>query len=86
VGVKCLGGEKGARKEQGIIILFLWTGKRKSTIGNMIYCTPQDSIRVKRVEFISDMSYIVQRGRWCNIVVLNVRAPSEEKSDDSEDS
>ena len=43
--------------------------------------------RVKRVEFVSDrMSYIFQRGRWCNIVVLNVRAPSEEKSDDSEDS
>ena len=32
------------------------------------------------------MSYIVLRGRWCNIIVLNVHAPSEEKSDDSEDS
>ena len=31
------------------------------------------------------MSYIVLRGRWCNIV-LNVRATSEEKSDDSNDS
>ena len=41
----------------------------------------------KRVEFVSDrMSYIVLGGRWCNIVVLNVHAPSEEKSDDSEDS
>jgi len=30
------------------------------------------------------MSYIVLRGRWCNIIVLNVHAPpSEEKSDDS---
>ena len=39
---------------------------------------------VKRVEFVSDrMSYIVLRGCWCNIIVLNVRAPSEEKSDDS---
>ena len=32
------------------------------------------------------MSYIVLRGRWCNIIVLNVRAPSEDKSDDSKDS
>ena len=32
------------------------------------------------------MSYIVLRGRWCNIIVLNVHASSEEKSDDSEDS
>ena len=31
------------------------------------------------------MSYIVLRLCWC-IVVLNVHAPSEEKSDDSEDS
>ena len=32
------------------------------------------------------MSYIVLRGRWCNIIVLNVHAPSEEKSDSSKDS
>ena len=42
---------------------------------------------VKRVEFVSDrMSYIVLRGRLCNIIVLNVYAPSEETSDDSKDS
>jgi len=42
---------------------------------------------VKRVEFVSDMiPYIVLRGRWCNITVLNVHAPSEEKSDDSRES
>ena len=39
---------------------------------------------VKRVAFVSHrMSYIVLEGRWCNIVVLNVHKPSEEKSDDS---
>jgi hypothetical protein len=32
------------------------------------------------------VSYIVLRGRWCNIIVLNVQAPSREKSDDSKDS
>jgi len=32
------------------------------------------------------VSYIVPRGHWCNIIVLNVHAPSEEKSDDSKDS
>jgi len=31
------------------------------------------------------MSYTVLRGCWCNIIVLNVHAPSEEKSDDSKD-
>jgi len=32
------------------------------------------------------VSYIVLRGRWFNIIVLNVHAPNEEKSDDSKDS
>jgi hypothetical protein len=42
---------------------------------------------IKRVEFVSDrMSYIVLRGRWCNIIVLNAHAPTEEKRDDSKDS
>jgi len=42
---------------------------------------------VKRVEYVSNKkSYIVLRGRWCKIIVLNVHAPSEEKSDDSKDS
>ena len=41
----------------------------------------------KRAEFVSDrVSYIVLRGRWCNIIVLNMNAPSKEKSDDSKDS
>ena len=42
---------------------------------------------VERVEFVSDrMPYIVLRGRWCNIIVLNAHAPSEVKSDDSKES
>ena len=42
---------------------------------------------IKRVEFVSDrMSYIILRGRWCNIIVLNVYALSEEEMDDLKDS
>jgi hypothetical protein len=37
---------------------------------------------VKRVEFVSDrMSYITLKGRWCDIIVLHVHAPSEDKED-----
>jgi hypothetical protein len=37
----------------------------------------------RRVEFVSDrMSYIILRGRWCHIIVLNVHAPTEDKTDD----
>jgi hypothetical protein len=42
---------------------------------------------VKRVEFVSDrMSYIVVRGHWCHAIVLKVHAPTEDKTDDVEDS
>jgi hydroxypyruvate isomerase len=42
---------------------------------------------VKRVEFVSDrMSYIILRGRWCHIIVLNIHAPTEDKTDDVKDS
>jgi hypothetical protein len=31
------------------------------------------------------MSYIILRGRWCDIIVLNVYAPTEDKIDDMKD-
>jgi hypothetical protein len=41
----------------------------------------------QRGAFINDrMSSIVLRGRWCNIIVWNVQAPSEAKSDDKNNS
>jgi len=41
-------------------------------------------IKVKRDElsFLVIRCHVVMRGRWCNIIALNVHAPSEEKSDD----
>jgi hypothetical protein len=41
---------------------------------------------VRKLNFISDrMSYIILRGRWCNIIVLNVHTPCEDKGDDAKD-
>jgi hypothetical protein len=41
----------------------------------------------KRVDFVSNrVSYFFLRGRWCNIIFLNVHAPSEDKGDDPKDS
>jgi hypothetical protein len=35
---------------------------------------------VQREEFVNDsVSYMVLRGRWCNIIVLNVYVTNEEK-------
>ena len=42
---------------------------------------------LKRVEFVSDrLSFIVLGGRLRNTIVVNVHAPSEEKSDTSKGS
>jgi exonuclease III len=42
---------------------------------------------VKRVEFVNDrMSYLILRGRWFHAIVLNVHAPTEDKTDDVKDS
>jgi hypothetical protein len=32
------------------------------------------------------MSYVILRGSWCHIFVLNVHAPTEDKTDDVKDS
>jgi hypothetical protein len=37
---------------------------------------------VKRGEFFGDRMYIILRGNWCDIIVLNVHVPPEDKIDD----
>jgi hypothetical protein len=32
------------------------------------------------------MSYITLRGRWCEVIALNVQAPCDDNSDDVKDS
>jgi hypothetical protein len=32
------------------------------------------------------MSYIILKVRWCDIIVLNMHAPTEDKDDDIKDS
>jgi hypothetical protein len=42
---------------------------------------------VKRVEFVSDrMSYIILRGGWCHVIVMNGHAPTADTIIDVKDS
>jgi hypothetical protein len=60
---------------------------KKYQLGTGFFVHHRTVSAIKRVDIVSDrMLYMVLRGRWCNIIVLNVHAPSEEKSDDSKDS
>ena len=48
--------------------------KRKLSRGTGLFVHHRIVSAVKTVDFVSDrMSYILLRGRWCNIIVLNVR-------------
>jgi hypothetical protein len=62
-------------------------GKEKHQVKTEYFVQHRIVLAVKRVEYVSDrIAYVVLRGRWCNIIALNVNAPSEEKSDNSRDS
>jgi len=79
--------KRGTVKNRGII--FFFNGKRNEIqqLGTGVFVRHGVVSAVKRVEYVSGkMSYIVLRSRCCNIIVLNVHAPSTEKSDDSKDS
>jgi hypothetical protein len=61
------------------------TKNQQLCTGFFVHCRVVSAVKI--LEFVSDrMSYVDLRGRWCNIIVLNVHAPSEEKSDDTKDS
>ena len=61
---------------------FLRNKKQKSTRNRTFFAHHRIVVAVKRVEIVSDrMPYMVLIGCWSHVILLNVHAPSEEKSD-----
>jgi len=87
VGVQEVRWEKGRTVRAGDYDFFYGKGNENHQLGTGFFVHRRTVSTVKRVEFVSNrLSYIVLGGRWHNTIVVNVYAPSEEKSDESKDS
>jgi exonuclease III len=79
--------ERGCTEWAENYTFFYGLGNGDHHLGSRFFVHKRIVSAVRRVKFISDRkSYIILRGRWCNINVLNVHAPCEDKGDDEKDS
>jgi hypothetical protein len=68
--------EKGSTERAEDYALFCGNENEDHQLGTGFFVHIKIISAVRRVEFVSDrMSYILLRGRWCSIVVLNVHGP-----------
>jgi hypothetical protein len=86
VGVQAVSLDRGGT-EPARECTFYGKGNENHELGTGFFIHKRIISAVKRVEFVSDrMSYIILRGCWCDIIVLNVHAPAEDKIDEMKDS
>ena len=87
VGVQEVRWEGSGTLESANYTLFYGEGNANHQLGHGCFIHRRIRSAVKKVESISDrVSCITLKGRWCDIIVLNVHSPTEDKDDDIKDS
>jgi hypothetical protein len=74
--------EKGGTEQAEDYTFCYGVGSEDHQLGTSSFVHKGIILADRRVEFISNrMLYIILRGCWCNIVVLNEHAPCEDRSE-----
>ena len=84
VGVQEVSWDKGGKVRAGDYDFSYGKGNKHHQ--DCLYTTEQYQLLREQSLLVVGCHIQVLRGRWHNIIVLNVNAPSEEKRDDSKDS
>jgi hypothetical protein len=75
-------GREVALKQQENTHFSMEIGMRTMSLVRIFFLLKKIISALKKVEFVKDrMSYIILRGRWCHIIVLNVHVPTEDVID-----
>jgi exonuclease III len=74
--------DRGGAETAGEYTVFYRKGNENQESGTGFLYKRRTYQQLRRQSLFDRMSYVILRGRWCDGIVLNVHAPTEDKIDD----